>query len=268
MIAFRASGEAGPDLHHHLDLFGLAGGDVELARVAFAIVFRHDRIVADGENVGRQRAGILLHHVAGRGEDAPLRVGESLAAWALHELEGDGRGRVLDRRLGDLAGLDRHVGAHCGVGVAIETDDVVGAGVEADHQAGLGVFHDLPPIAELIFFVGENVEADAILRQARAADEHGRELQPPSVEDEGFLKRLAALHLDLPGEVGKAVSRIHEIVAGRQCRRRHRLAMRADELAGAVGPRPRREHPPDQSSLELRPGFGEERLEGHGHGRG
>ena len=228
----------------------------------------HDGIVADGEDMGRQRAGIFLHHVAGRGENAPLRVGESLSARALHQLEGHGRGSVLDGRLGDLAWLDRHVGAHRGVGVAIEADDVVGAGVEADHKAGLRVFHDLPPIAELILVVGENVEADARLRQARAGHEHGRELEPSSVEDEGFLQRPAALDLDLLGEVGEPIGGVHEIFAGEQCRRRHRLAMRADELAGAVRSRTRREHAPDQSSLELRPGLGQERLEGHGHGRG
>ena len=254
-------------LHHHLDLLCLSGSHAKLARIAFAVVLRHDGIVADGEDMGRQRAGIFLHHVAGRGENAPLRVGESLPARALHKLEGDGSGSVLDRRLGDLAGLDRHVGAHRGVGVAIETDDVVGACVEADHKAGLGILYNLAPVAELILVVGENVEADARLRQTHAAYEHGRELEPSSIEDEGFFQRPAALDLDLPGEVGEAIGRVHEIFTGRQCRCRHRVAMHADELADPVMSRTRREHAPDQSSLELRAGLGQQRLEGHGHGR-
>ena len=72
------------------------------------------------------------------------------------------------------------------------------------------------------------------LRQRLAGREHGGELEPASVEDEGFLQRPAAFDLDLLGEVGEAVGRVHEIFAGQQCRRRHRVAMRAEELVAAA----------------------------------
>ena len=110
-------GRGRPLIHHHFDLLRLAGKrHANLARIALAIMVGDDGIIAGGEDMGRQRAGNLLHHVAGRGEDASISCRRAPLRRVLHQLEGHRRGRVLDGRLGDLAGLDRHVGAHRGVG--------------------------------------------------------------------------------------------------------------------------------------------------------
>ena len=164
--------------------------------------------------------------------------------------------------------LDRHVGAHRGVGVAIETDDVIGAGVEADHKARLGVLDDLTPVAELVLVVGENVEADARLRQSHAAYEHGRELEPSSIEDEGFLQRPAALDLDLPGEVGEAIGCVHEIFAWRQCRRRHPSRCMLTSLRAPSVPGRGVNTLQISPVLSWGPASVRSALKGHGHRRG
>src|SRR6476646_289338 len=86
-------------LHNDFDLLGLARDDTELVRVAFAVVAGDNGVVAGCENMRGERAGILLHHIAGRSEDAPFGVSKCLTSRALHELESDRRGGMLDRCL-------------------------------------------------------------------------------------------------------------------------------------------------------------------------
>ena len=223
-------------------------------------------IAAGRQNVGRQRAGILLHHVAGGGEDGPFGVGQRLAAERLDELEGGLRARLLEGRLGDLAGLDRHVGAHLGVGVAIEAFDAVGAGIQPRDDAGLGVVENHLPIAELILLVREYVEANRAVGQRFAVGQHGGKLQSSGVEDKGFLERAAALNFDLLGEIGEAVSGIDQIFPGNQRGGRHGLAVGAEQLETAALRRGlRRIDAPGQPRLQSRPLLADQGFEGDGY---
>ena len=66
------------------------------------------------------------------------------------KLQRQPRRLLVQRRLGQLAGVDTNVGAHDGVGVTVVAHDVIGAGSKGDHMAGRRLADERVAVAALV----------------------------------------------------------------------------------------------------------------------
>src|SRR5215469_716981 len=109
----------------NLDLTIEARLHLEVAVVDLAFTAGDGDVVALLEHDPWKCTDRLLDDVAPRGENRPRGIGKGLAALLADQLEGNDGGAVMDRHVGQLAGLNGNVGAHHCIAVAIDGVDVI-----------------------------------------------------------------------------------------------------------------------------------------------
>lgn len=99
---------------------------------------RHD-IGTRCEDVRREGADAFLYDFSLGRRDGPLDAGMGFTAGSVDKLEGDGCGRVGDRRDREFSGFDFNVGVNARVGVPVPRDQAINSGIQPDDQVGLRV---------------------------------------------------------------------------------------------------------------------------------
>src|SRR5215469_15158854 len=205
--------ERAQSARQHFDFAIDAGDDLKVALIGPALVARDDVVLALCEHQPRKGADRFFDHVAARGTHRPLRIGESLAAWIVHQLESDDRGAMRYYNIGQLAGLDTDDGADNRIALAIVGENVIRAFWNQHDITCEHVLRDRSPFVGVELAASKNLERYVPRRDAHVAyptfepNAAGRDI-------EDFAHRVRA-QLDCLGGTGKAKACMHDVVARR-----------------------------------------------------